>query len=82
MTMTIDLPFFADPEGDDGSWREQGHCHSGDSSCFFDGRRTKEAKAMCNMCPVADKCLAFALTNNLQDGVWGGYTFKERKLLK
>lgn len=45
-----------------------------------------EAVKVCALCPVADKCLAYAMqweTNDLRRyGVWGGKTPREREYLK
>ena len=38
-----------------------------------------EAKRVCRTeCPVVDECLALAVANNEEHGVWGGYTAEER----
>lgn len=36
------------------------------------------AKAICASCAVKVDCLAYALHNREPDGVWGGYTTRER----
>ena len=41
----------------------------------------REAKAVCQTCPVIQKCLDYALSAQEAEGVWGGTTFKERELL-
>jgi WhiB family redox-sensing transcriptional regulator len=41
-----------------------------------------EAKAECARCPVADECLAFALTAGLDYGVFGGTSASERRELR
>lgn len=43
--------------------------------------REIRAKAVCASCPVQEDCLKMAITNGEKDGVWGGYTYKERKRL-
>ena len=37
--------------------------------------QTAKAKAICAECPVTGPCLAHAIANNENDGVWGGYLF-------
>jgi hypothetical protein len=47
-----------------------------------------EAKALCKDCPVIDACLRAGLdplwpgkSDDVPDGVWGGYTKNERKAM-
>lgn len=42
---------------------------------------TREAKAVCAGCPVVDACLAYALENNIIDGVWGNTTPRARRAM-
>lgn len=37
------------------------------------------AKAMCARCDVVERCLQFALDNEIQYGIWGGTTPEERQ---
>lgn len=41
----------------------------------------KQAVAICNLCPVQIRCVQFALNNNIQHGIWGGYTARGRREL-
>jgi hypothetical protein len=41
----------------------------------------KEAKAVCQTCPVIQKCLDYAMSAQEADGVWGGTTARERESL-
>ena len=45
-----------------------------------------DAIKVCSLCPVADKCLAYAMeceTNDIRRyGVWGGKTHREREYRK
>lgn len=41
-----------------------------------------QAKTICNDCWIKDKCLAFALSTNEKEGVWGGTTPRERKRIR
>lgn len=43
-------------------------------------QRIKRAKAVCDECPVKSPCLSWALRNK-PDGIWGGTTKSERKLM-
>lgn len=37
----------------------------------------KQAKDICNTCPVKQKCLQYALDNKERDGIWGGANSQE-----
>lgn len=41
----------------------------------------KRARGVCMGCPVRYDCLAEALDNRIEWGVWGGMTERERRLL-
>ena len=41
----------------------------------------KEATAICRECPVVAECLADALDNQMEFGVWGGLTERQRRAL-
>jgi len=49
-----------------------------------DYEKAKEAKAVCSQCPeiTKNKCLTFALKNNIQYGIFGGLTEQERNNLR
>jgi len=53
-----------------------------DPETFFDPAREREAQAICNRCPVMQRCLTYALENNEIHGVWGGLTESQRAQLK
>ncbi len=67
-------------------WREEAACADRPEVDFFAPPDRREevarAKAICAACPVADVCLAFAIETNQPDGIWGGYTAKERSRLR
>jgi WhiB family redox-sensing transcriptional regulator len=42
----------------------------------------QRARRLCRGCPVVQDCLAYALSNNIQDGVWGGTAMRGRRRLK
>ena len=45
------------------------------------GAEQNRAKAVCLACPVRTECLADALDNRIEFGVWGGMTERERRQL-
>jgi WhiB family redox-sensing transcriptional regulator len=75
----IGLPMLQFPDADD-SWRDLSACLNG-SVDFFDYKQRAAQIALCNTCPVWDHCLEFALRNEEKDGVWGGHTPDERKVI-
>ena len=67
-------------------WRHRAECRDMDPEMFFPnpvlglvGLQVDAAKAVCAVCPVIDECLAFAMSNGMQAGVWGGLSEEERR---
>jgi WhiB family redox-sensing transcriptional regulator len=48
---------------------------------FVRGAEQHQAKQVCGRCPVRAECLAEALDNQIEWGVWGGMTERERRAL-
>ena len=48
---------------------------------FVEGAAQREARSVCTGCPVRLECLADALDNRMDFGVWGGMTERERRAL-
>ena len=48
---------------------------------FVRGAEQNKAKQLCGACPVRTECLAEALDNQIEWGVWGGMTERERRAL-
>jgi hypothetical protein len=44
-----------------------------------EGDSPRLAKKTCSMCPVIASCLAFAIDNDIDAGIWGGQTARERR---
>jgi WhiB family redox-sensing transcriptional regulator len=67
-------------------WREGAACASHPEIDFFaspdSASQVIRAKAVCMQCPVLDDCLGFAIETNQPDGIWGGYTAKERSKIR
>ena len=80
------------PEPLNGStrWMLKASCASHDRDLWFPGPQhinalravQARAKAICQTCPVIDDCLAYALTNDIKHGTWGGLTVKERSKIR
>lgn len=64
------------------NWVMQGLCRDGDpDQLFVQGAAQNSAKLICRGCPVRTECLADALDNRVEFGVWGGMTERERRSL-
>lgn len=80
------------PVDPDPGWREHAACaaaiEAGEAAADWwfpdmgrpsNGSGAKQARAICASCPVADRCLGYALANNEQWGIWGGLNEKQRR---
>lgn len=57
-------------------------CREADPEVLFvRGAAQHEAKRVCMGCQVRTECLAEALDNRIEFGVWGGMTERERRAL-
>ncbi len=70
-------------------WRDDAACRDADPDLFFPIgttgaalRQMDEAKRICRTCPGHIQCLAWALDNGVTDGVWGGTTPEERRVIR
>lgn len=70
-------------------WREDAACKGVDPNIFVpslgrgDGRNTyKEARTYCSQCSVVNDCLNYALKVNMEFGMFGGTTPRQRRSLK
>ncbi|HZE42087.1 MAG TPA: WhiB family transcriptional regulator [Stackebrandtia sp.] len=63
-------------------WTSAAACREGDPDALFvQGAEQNVAKKVCKGCPVRMECLADALDNRVEFGVWGGMTERERRAL-
>jgi WhiB family transcriptional regulator, redox-sensing transcriptional regulator len=63
-------------------WVLKARCRSKDpDDLFVGGAAQKKATAICRHCPVVAQCLADALDNHMEFGVWGGMTERQRRAL-
>ncbi|MFD4985465.1 WhiB family transcriptional regulator [Streptomyces sp. NPDC058374] len=66
----------------DSSWAARGLCRTvGPDDLFVEGAAQKRAKELCGGCGVWTECLAEALDERIEYGVWGGMTERERRAL-
>lgn len=64
-----------------GIWRTNPSLYA----CFFHDKseaNRRRAKAVCDKCPVKERCLEEALNDNEIFGVWGGTGRREREELR
>lgn len=63
-------------------WVSKAACRNEDpDELFVQGAAQHKAKVVCGACPVKAECLADALDNRIEFGVWGGMTERERRAL-
>lgn len=71
-------------------WQNRAACSGEDPDLFFpmrashkeDAERLAAAKSICAICPVREECLEYALAMNMQFGIWGGVSEKQRKKMR
>lgn len=66
------------------NWQNLALCSQSDPDVFFPdkGGSLGEAKAICRECEVRYECLNYALNNNINYGIWGGTSERERRYIK
>ena len=63
-------------------WASSAQCRqSKPDELFVRGAAQNDAKKLCGGCPVRTECLAEALDNEIEWGVWGGMTERERRAI-
>jgi WhiB family transcriptional regulator, redox-sensing transcriptional regulator len=63
-------------------WTLTAACQSeAPDALFVSGAAQHRAKSVCRGCSVRTECLADALDNRVEFGVWGGLTERERRAL-
>ncbi len=63
-------------------WTARAACKGSDpDELFVQGAAQNRAKLICRGCSVRTECLADALDNRIEFGVWGGMTERERRAL-
>jgi len=57
------------------SWEVDANCRDINVNTFFGtADQQQAATTICQPCPVRNACLDYALTRNMEYGVWGGHT--------
>jgi WhiB family transcriptional regulator, redox-sensing transcriptional regulator len=62
-------------------WVKQAKCAGTKDILFAEGAAQRRVKIICSDCPVKRHCLAEALDDQVEWGVWGGKTERERRSL-
>lgn len=63
------------------NWAADAACRGKSDALFVKGAEQNRAKQVCGTCHVRAECLAEALDNRIEWGVWGGMTERERRAL-
>lgn len=68
-------------------WRNRAACLGYPNSLFFPTPESPEASVqraieVCQICPVSEDCLQYALETNQRSGIWGGTTEDQRRTLR
>ena len=64
------------------AWWAEAACRARPDVNFFptQGELAAPAKAVCAECPVREACLAYATEHNIDHGIWGGMSARDRRL--
>jgi WhiB family redox-sensing transcriptional regulator len=64
------------------AWVSKALCREADpDELFVTGAAQRRATVICRQCAVVTECLADALDNRIEFGVWGGMTERQRRKL-
>jgi WhiB family redox-sensing transcriptional regulator len=67
---------------EDRAWVAKGLCRAKDpDELFVTGAAQRRAAIICRHCPVMQQCAADALDNQVEYGIWGGMTERQRRAL-
>jgi WhiB family transcriptional regulator, redox-sensing transcriptional regulator len=71
------------------TWRCSAACRDTSPDLFFPVGTTgpaleqiASARAVCEICPVQEPCLEFALSTNQDSGIWGGTSEEDRRKIR
>lgn len=71
----------------DTTWMAAASCAGAGPDLFFPekdaaGSVYSLAKQVCVTCPVRERCLEYAITNMIVDGLWGGMSPRDRRKVR
>lgn len=66
---------------EDMQWTDQARCRGLDPDQFFvrGSAQARQAIKVCARCPVKEQCLQYAIDRDVDFGVWGGLTERQRR---
>ena len=67
--------------GEEYEWMMRASCRGMGDDLFPEASGQQSARGICKKCPVRRECLAVALDDRIEWGVWGGMTERERRAL-
>jgi WhiB family redox-sensing transcriptional regulator len=84
MSITRISAFLGERVRDTQQWAEGALCAQTDPDIWFPpvGGSHRQAKAICRECPVIAECLAYAMENREQYGIFGGKSERERLVMR
>ncbi len=65
-------------------WMLSARCRNSDPEVFFvrGAAQSRRAVGICRGCPVREACLRYAIENEIEFGIWGGMTERQRRRLR
>lgn len=62
-------------------WMALARCRDHDPEVFFvrGAAQSRRAIKICSNCDVRDECLQYSLENDVEFGIWGGMTERQRR---
>lgn len=67
----------------DTGWMAAARCRDHEPDQFFvrGAAQSRRAVRICSRCPVREQCLRYAIDNEIEFGIWGGLTERQRRRL-
>lgn len=64
-------------------WMDRARCRDQDPEAFFvrGAALSRQAVRICQRCVVRDLCLQYAMEHEIDLGIWGGLTERQRRRL-
>lgn len=64
-------------------WMMRARCRDFDPEVFFvrGAKQSRRAQRICERCCVRQQCLSYAIDHQIEFGVWGGLTERQRRRL-